>query len=444
MSTSDAVSNTWTRHYKWAICLALLVITIFNYVNRQAFSLVAPVISVSYHLSNLQLATIIDAFLVAYTIGQLFSGRFMDWIGSRKGFTLAATTWSIASILTSLAVGVWSFSVCRFLLGTAESANFPGAVKVVAECFPPEERSTAVGVFSSGASVGAILTPPLAAYLIVHFGWRTALIAFGLPSLAWVLLWWEMYLPTEVDPSRIGGEDASKLAGNRQAQMGKPTAAVPWAYFLRQRLIWGVFLARLIEEPVSWLYFSWLGVYLNTFRDVPLQLVGGLLVIPFVTLDFGFVAGGWTASRLIMAGWSLNGARKTIMTLSALLMVSCIPAAHASTNLGFILFVSIATYGHGSWGANIFTIPGDIVPHHWVGSIYGLTAFGGGLGSILFMQLTGKLLDVQKSFHTVFLIAGILPVVAALIFLTVTGNVTQLLAPAQRPSTADCITNPAN
>jgi MFS transporter, ACS family, hexuronate transporter len=409
--------------YRWIICFLLFLITVCSYVNRQLFSLVAPAVAGRYHFTNSDIAIIINAFLIAYTFGQLFSGGILDWIGSRKGFTLAALVWSLTTILTCLARGVWSFSFFRFLLGLAESANFPGGVKVVAECFPTTERTTAVGIFSSGASIGAIVTPPLVVYLILHFGWELAFVIAGIPGLLWAFAWYRIYSPLKTRPEVNRVVRSPALADRDDLPTSEIKSTVPWKFFLRQRGVWGIFLGRFIEEPASWFYFNWLAIYLKGFRDVSLSHIGLLLIIPFVTLDIGYVGGGWAASQLIKSGWSLDRTRKTVMVLSALCMISSIPAVYAQSSLNFTLLVSIATFGHCSWGANIFTLPGDIVPNRWVASVYGITAFGGGIGSIIFMQITGKLVDIQRSFNTVFVIAGILPVLAALVFVTVVGRI---------------------
>ena len=168
---------------------------------------------------------------------------------------------------------------------------------------------------------------------------------------------------------------------------------------------------------------------MSRYRDVALVNIGFLLVIPFLTLDIGYMGGGWVASQLIKMGWSLDRARKMVMLISVLCMCSSIPAVAATTPLGFVLLVGIATFGHGSYSSNILTIPGDIVPHHWVGTLYGMTGFAGGFGSIFFMQITGKLLDVQQSFDTLFILAGILPLLAYASFLLLTGRIQPLQLP---------------
>jgi MFS transporter, ACS family, hexuronate transporter len=414
--------------YRWLICLLLFVVTVSNYVDRQAISIVAPVISAQFGFTNSEIAVIVNAFLAAYTVGQLFSGAFMDWVGSRRGFTFLVVLWSLASILTSLAHSVVSFSFFRFLLGVSESGNFPGGIKVVAEWFPQHERSTAAGLFISGASIGAIVTPPLVAFLVLKFSWQIAFVIIGLPGLLWVFVWWRLYMPLKTHPKISNAERAYIEAGRPQTTNVRD-ARPPIRVFLKQRMFWGVFLGRFVEEPASWFYLTWLPLYLKGFRGVSLLDIGLLLTIPFLTLDLGYMGGGWAASRLIKSGWPLDRARKTVMVACAACMLAAIPAVYSPSTLGFVLLVSVATLGHGGWAANIMTLPGDMVPHNMVGTLYGLTAFGGGLGSIVFMQITGKLVDMQQSFNTVFVVAGILPVLAAVIVLTVTGKIQLMQIP---------------
>lgn len=419
--------------YRWLICVLLFLITVNNYMDRQMISITSPVISEEFELSASDIAVIVNAFLLAYTFGQLFSGRFMDWVGSRNGFTLTVLVWSLAGIFTSLARSVFSFSLFRFLLGTAESGNFPGGVKVCAEWFPIKERSTAVGIFISGASIGAILTPPLAAYLIVRYGWQFAFIAVGLPGLLWIFAWRKIYGTVEAH-ARLGDAERTYILSDRcETGAVSPETSVRWTFFLRQRMVWGIFLGRFLEEPAAWFYYTWLPLYLSHYRDVSLMNIGFLLVIPFLTLDVGYMGGGWVASRLMKLGWSLDRARKTVMLISVLCMSSSILAVAAATPLGFVLLISIATFGHGSYSANILTLPGDIVPHQWVGTLYGMTGFAGGFGSIFFMQITGKIVDVQHSFNTLFIVAGILPLLAFASFVMLARKIQplQLPAPAQ-------------
>src|SRR5579862_2195274 len=146
---------------RWTVCAMLFAATVISYVDRQTISIVAPALSDQFHLTNEQIGRMLSAFLLAYTFGQLGAGRFFDWIGSRIGFTISIGLWSLANILTATVTRFGGFVFFRFLLGAGESGNFPGGVKAIAEWFPPEERAFAGGLFTSGASVGAIVAGPL-------------------------------------------------------------------------------------------------------------------------------------------------------------------------------------------------------------------------------------------------------------------------------------------
>ena len=139
--------------------------------------------------------------------------------------------------------------------------------------------------------------------------------------------------------------------------------------------------------------------------------------------SLGKVGGGWMSSRLMKQGWTLDRARKVVMLISALSMAASLPAIVAPTPLGFVLFISLATFGHGSWATTTQTIPGDIVAPRFVGTVYGITAFGGGIGAIIFTYVTGKLVDTYGSFTGPFVVAALLPLVAYAAFALVAGQI---------------------
>ena len=270
--------------------------------------------------------------------------------------------------------------------------------------------------------------------------WRIAFVAVGLPGLIWILLWRAAYRPAPLreDPDDIRppllDEPPGVVARHSAAHVRQ------WSFLFRQRLVWGVILARFIEEPVGWLFYSWLPLYLNKFLGVTLMNTGLLLMIPFLTQDVGFILGGWLPSHLMKSGWSVDKARRWALFLSAACMLSSIASIAAPTPLVFVLLISVATFGHGSWSSNVMSMPGDIVPYEAVGTLYGLSGCGGALGAMLFTQLIGKLVDTQHSFDTVFIIGGLLPIVAAIVTFTVSGRIQQL--PALRGDPAPVMTNP--
>lgn len=411
---AESVYSPTSKGYRWLICGLLFLVTVNNYMDRQLLSIVAPTITSEFHLTASDLALIVNCFIAAYGLGQLFSGRFMDWIGPRLGFSISVLVWSLASVFTSMARTVLGFGLFRFLLGFSESGNFPGGAKVIAQLFPPRERTMAMGVFASGVSVGALITPPVAAYLIVHYGWQSAFILVGAPGFLWLIAWLIFYKPYLSVPK--AGEPGSP----------PPEKVRQWSFLLKHRLVWGVILGRFIEEPAGWFLFSWLPLYLKTFPNLSLINIGLLLTIPFLLLDAGFLVGGWVASLMLKRGATIDRVRRVGMFVSAICMLGSIFAVMAHTPHGFIFWISFATFGHGSWSSNIMAMPGDILPHTSVGTLYGLAACCGSFGSVLFMLVVGKLIDTQHSFTMPFVIAGLLPIIGLIFTFAMSGKVQRL------------------
>jgi len=423
IDSSSVQPSRQLGRYRWVLCSLLFVITVNNYMDRQMLSIAAPAIIAEYQFSNSDIAVIANAFLFAYTIGQLLAGMFVDRIGARNGMTLAVLMWSSMMLVTPFARSIFQFGSIRFLLGLAESVNYPAGVKVCAEWFPPKERATAVGFFQSGSAIGAVLTPVIAAALILQFGWRAAFILVAVPGLIWVPFWLKYYAPIERS-TRVSEAERGYILAHRGEQASvTPGKQIGWSFFVKQRLVLAVALSRFLEEPSGWFYFTWLPIYLKNYRDVSLMNIGLLLIIPFLTLDVGKVGGGWLSSRLMKRGWTLDRARKIVMLMSALSMAASLPAIFAPTPLGFVLFISLATLGHGAWATTTQTIPGDIVAPRFVGTVYGITAFGGGIGAIIFTYVTGKLVDTYGSFTGPFVIAAVLPLVAYAAFALVAGRI---------------------
>jgi MFS transporter, ACS family, hexuronate transporter len=411
---AELVSSPTSKGYRWLICCLLFLVTVNNYMDRQLLSIVAPTITAEFHLRASDLALIVNCFIATYGLGQLFSGRFMDWAGPRLGFSISVLLWSVASICTSMARTVFSFGIFRSLLGISESGNFPGGAKVIAQLFPPQERTLAMGVFASGVSVGALITPPLAAYLIVHYGWQSAFIFVGAPGFIWLIAWLTFYKPFL---------NVKKTPGPGSPQ---PENARRWSFLLKHRLVWGVILGRFIEEPAGWFLFSWLPLYLKTFPNLSLINIGLLLTIPFLLLDAGFLVGGWVASFMLKHGATIDRVRRVGMFVSAICMLGSIFAVISHTPHGFIFWISFATFGHGCWSSNIMAMPGDILPHTSVGTLYGLAACCGSFGSVLFMVVVGRLIDSQRSFTTPFVIAGLLPLIGLVFTFAASGKIQRL------------------
>ena len=298
---------------RWVMITLVFWATVINYLDRQALSVAAPVLREQFGMSAIEYSRVVFAFLLAYTIANGISGAIIDRLGTRAGYALCMAWWSAAALLHALATGVWSLGAARFLLGLGEAGNWPAGVKVVAEWFPARERALASGLFNSGSAVGAILAPPLVAWILLQFGWKAAFLAVGATGFVWLALWWPVY----------------HSPGERQDGGGRRAPASLGALF-RQRFVWAFTLSKVFMDPVWYFYIFWFPEYLKNARGFDMASIGKFGWIPFLVAGFGNLLGGMLSASLLKRGWSLNAARKTSVTVFAALMLSAIPAVLVS------------------------------------------------------------------------------------------------------------------
>src|SRR5437764_2097870 len=257
---STSARHTISR-LRWWIAAALFASTIINYLDRQTLSLLAPFLKVQYHWSNTDYANIVIAFRVAYSIGQTLFGRLMDRIGTRKGLTLTVAWYSLVSVLTPLASGLYSFAAFRFLLGAGESANWPAATKAVSEWFPKQERGLATAFFDSGSSVGGAIAPFVVLSIYFRWGWRPAVIVPGLLGFLWILLWRKIYQPPASHPLISGAERDLLARENRLLDTGA-AASTRMYDLLKLPQTWGTIISRSFTDAVWYFVTDWFPIYL--------------------------------------------------------------------------------------------------------------------------------------------------------------------------------------
>ena len=211
----------FTHSLRWAIGGLLFTSTVINYLDRQTLSILAPFLKVDYHWTNTDYAAIVIAFRIAYSLGQTVCGRLIDRVGTRRGITLTVAAYSLVSMLTPLARGLYSFAFFRFLLGAGESANWPAATKAVSEWFPKSERGLATALFDSGSSIGGAIAPFLVLGIYTRWGWRPAFIVPGVLGILWLMLWRWLYHPPETHPF-ISSEEREMILMDRPSAASLP------------------------------------------------------------------------------------------------------------------------------------------------------------------------------------------------------------------------------
>jgi len=363
---------------RWYIAGLLCLASGLNYFDRQTLSVLAQTIQDELHLTNIQYSHITSAFLVSYTIMYAVSGRLIDALGTRRSFLIFVSGWSVVNMLHALARTALHFSFFRFLLGGAESGNFPAGIKTVTEWFPMRERALAIGIFNAGTAVGSALAAPMVSFLALQWGWRSAFVAGGVLGLFWLVLWWWIYrLPRE--HPWLNREELRLIEAAEPPPA--PGPAVPLGRLLSTRECWGCIAARMLTDPISYFFIFWTPKFLQQERGFDLAALGKYSWIPFVAAALGNIAGGAIPNQLIRRGWTLNRARKTSMLVASCLMpVCCLLVIFVPNPALAITAISVAMASNGIW-ANM-TLPAEVFPKQVVGTISGIAGALGGLTGI--------------------------------------------------------------
>jgi ACS family hexuronate transporter-like MFS transporter len=387
--------------FRWTIVALLFFATTVNYIDRQVLGILAVPLQDEIGWSEAEYGFIVTAFQAAYAIGLIAFGRAIDWLGTRIGYVLSITWWSLAAMGHALAGSAFGFGVARFFLGIGEAGNFPAAVKTVAEWFPRRERALAVGLFNCGSNIGAIITPLVVPWIALRFGWRAAFLATGAIGLLWVAVWLALYRP----PARHPLVSAAELA-LINSDPPENSERVPWARLLAYRQTWALITARFLTDPVWWFYLYWTPKFLHQQHGITLDQLGAPLVVVYLTADAGSVFGGWMSSTLIRRGCTVNAARKLAILVCALLVVPVAFASRVDDLWTAVAVLALATAGHQGWAANMFAMISDIYPRNAVSSVTGIAGFGGSVGGMLVASAVGIILQFTGSYTVIFAWAG--------------------------------------
>ncbi len=384
-------------HLRWWIIGLIAVATVINYVDRTSLAVMWPSISADTGLTKGDYANIVSAFMICYALGQAVSGRIFDRVGTRFGFVLSVTVWSLACAGHALARSLTTLSLARGILGFSEAGNWPGATKAVAEWFPRHERALAQGIFNAGASLGAVVSAPLIALLFAHFGWRATFIVVGALGLIWLVPWWILARSTPDKHPWVSPEERAHILGERVGADAAPATAVastsaavatPAASLgslLSHRESWAVIISRFFLDPIWWLFVNWLPIYLADRFGFDVKTIGLFAWVPYVGAVIGSLSGGWLSGHLIGRGWSVDLARKRVILLGgALTLPGFLAAAFASSPVVAVLAIAVVLCGFQVMINNIQTLPSDLFAGSSVGTIAGVGGMSAVLGVLVF------------------------------------------------------------
>lgn len=418
------------RNLRWWIIGMICLLTVINYVDRMTLSVLAPTIMDEFKMTNVDYSRVVTSFLLAYTISQSLSGKLLDRIGTRVGFMLFVGVWTIASMLHATARTAVQLAGFRFLLGLGEAGNWPGAAKVAAEWFPTRERAFAMAIFNSGASIGAVVAPPLIAWVALSYGWRSAFF-IGASMSSIVMLLWVVFYRTPTEHTRLSAEERAHILSDQAVEPLGPQR--PWLSLFTHRQVWALIAARFFTDPIWWFLISWLPPYLKNERGFSLALIGTLAWIPFLVADIGNLYGGGASSLLIRRGWSVDKARKTVMLSSAMLApIGVLLLVTTTSDAAALVAISIIAFGFQSWIVNVLTLPSDCFPRQDVGAVAGIGGTAAGIASMGFTLLVGWVVD-HYSYAPVYVMVGIMGPLGAMLWLAIMRRIERV--PSWSPAT---------
>ncbi len=428
MSTQQKLMSNW----RWWLCSLLFVATTVNYLDRQVLSLTyEEFIKPEFHWTDADYGKITSFFSIFYAIACLFAGKFVDWMGTKRGYLIAIFVWSLGACLhaacgwatahiegfdsveamravevgSQAALGVastavWLFLLCRGILALGEAGNFPAAIKVTAEYFPKKDRAFATSLFNAGASVGALAAPLCIPPLAKHFGWEMAFIIIGGLGFIWMFFWQFMYDKpekskhvNEAELEYIHQDDANDKVVTEQVVNEK---AIPMLQCFKYKQTWSFIAGKFFTDGVWWFFLFWAPSYFqNQFGYKASSGMGQALIFTlYAIVTFISIGGGYLPKVFVekrgMEPYSGRMLAMMIFAFFPLVALAAQPLGQYSAWWPAIL-IGLAGAGHQAWSANLFSTIGDMFPKSTIATITGIGAMAGGIGSMLIQYVAGQL-----------------------------------------------------
>ncbi len=382
---------------EWRLIALLFAVAVINYFDRQSLSVVAPRLQAELHLSDIGYAHIVSTFLFASAIAYGISGFLSDWLGTRRAMALFVGWWSLAEAATAFATNVWSLAIVRFCLGLGEPGLFVAAPKAVGEVCGKRNRGLAIGLYTMGATVGAVIALPVIVAVTTHLPWRSIFLLDGMMGLLWLPLWFAFYRQVRVDPST-----AAQATGTREV--------------LRRSATWRLMLARGLTDPVWYFFLFWFPKYLHSARGMPMGAIAKIGWLVYLGAGLGTVLGGLLSRTLIRRGFRVGDAYRWTMLAAAVIVPLSPLAAIVKSATAAILIAAVIALAHMAWLVTLTATLVELYPQWQIGKAAGLVAMGSGFGGMLSSEGVGYLV-VHGGYTQVFYLMTLLhPIAIALLW----------------------------
>jgi ACS family hexuronate transporter-like MFS transporter len=423
-------------NYRWVICLMLFFATTINYMDRQVLSLTwADWIGPEFGWTNADYGQITGLFSIFYAISMLFAGRFVDWMGTKKGFMWAIFIWSLGACIHALCgigtagivAGDWGLSFhgareaiaafgvggrvatmsvtlfifARLVLAIGEAGNFPAAIKTTAEYFPKKDRAFATSLFNSGAQIGALLAPLTIPFIAKAWGWETSFIVIGAFGFIWMGFWQFLYKKPEKNPAVNAAEleyilqDSESYDKPEEKVEKVQEKTLSFIDCFKYRQTWAFAIGKFLTDGVWWFYLFWTPAYLKSVYNMS-ATESAIPIFVLYVISMLSLIGGWLPTYFVdkkrMNPYAGRMRAMLIFAFFPLLALLAQPLGQYSYWLPIII-IGIAGAAHQSWSANVFSTVGDMFPKSAVATITGIGGFLGGVGSYLINKGSGILFD---------------------------------------------------
>lgn len=428
MTNKDKMTN-----FRWVICAMLFFATTVNYLDRQVLSLTwDEFIKPEFHWNESHYGTVTSIFSIIYAISMVFAGRFVDWLGTKKGYLWAIGIWSLGAcmhafcgIVTEAVAGLGSaaelvratgdavvlistvsmycFLVARSVLAIGESGNFPAAIKTTAEYFPKKDRAFATSIFNAGASIGALIAPLTIPLLAKAYGWEMAFIIIGVLGFIWMGVWVFVYDKPEKS-KYVNAAELEYIRQDKLIEASAETAEKPKKLgilkALKYRQTWAVIAGRFMADGVWWFFLFWTPSYLNTqFGIKTTEPLGMALIFTLYAITMLSIIGGKLPTMFIDKamrrgkGFDPYSARMKAMLIFALFPICVLLAQPLGTFSPWfaVVLIGIGCAAHQSWSANVYTTVGDMFPNSAVATVTGIGGMAGGISSMIMQKFAGEL-----------------------------------------------------
>lgn len=420
-------------YFRWVICGLLFLATTINYLDRQVLSLTwKDFIAPEFHWTDANYGKITAYFSVFYAIANLFAGKFIDWMGTKKGYLIAIFVWSVGACLhagcgwvamqwegyDSIAqlgqltgdaavmlatVSMYLFLACRMVLALGEAGNFPAAIKVTAEYFPKKDRAFATSIFNSGASVGALAAPATIPLLARAYGWELAFIIIGVLGFIWMGLWMWLYerpiRSKHVNQTELNYiEQDSDLAEVQDRTFSREEKTISFWKCFTFRQTWSFIVGKFMTDGVWWFFLFWAPAYFSDQYGYTSDSAMGIMLIftLYLIVTALSIGGGYLPTYFV----EKKGMNPYLGRMRAMFIFACFPLLGLFAQpLGAYsawwpaILIGLLGAGHQAWSANLYSTIGDMFPKSTIGTITGIGTMAGGLASFAINYSSGEFFD---------------------------------------------------